>query len=105
MRHYAAKRPQWADKDRRMTLAAAQRDAGKSLRQIARALGVGHQTIIRDLRRFDATRNVVHFPGPNHPRAGQNGPPSAGQNGPGFGRYTGTRAQADMQARLQGRSS
>ena len=84
MRNYKRKHAsQWRDRDRRMTLAARMRGAGMSLREIARELAVGHQTVIRDLRRWDEIggANVVHFSGPSRPAGGNldhpDGPPES----------------------------
>lgn len=76
VRHYKRKRPrQWRDKDKRMAAAVRLRAAGKSTREIGEALAVSHQTVMRDLARWDAqqsetVQNVVHFPGPSRPQRG-----------------------------------
>ena len=84
MRNYRRKHvPQWRDKDKRMTLAVQMRGGGMSLREIAKELAVGHQTVIRDLRRWEESggAGVVHFPGPSRPAGGNldhpDGPPEA----------------------------
>lgn len=58
MRNYKRKGPrQWRDKDKRMALAVRMHAEGKSLREIAKELGVGSpQTIANDLKRWDAQR-------------------------------------------------
>jgi hypothetical protein len=76
VRAYKRKRPrQWRDKDKRMAAAVRLRTAGKSTREIGEALAVSHQTVMRDLARWDvqqpeAVQNVVHFPGPSRPVRG-----------------------------------
>jgi hypothetical protein len=78
VRTYKRKRPrQWRDKDKRMSLAARQRAEGKSTRRIAVELAVSHQTVMRDLARWDErhaalVQNVVQFPGPSRPKPGGN---------------------------------
>lgn len=55
VRKYVRKRPrQWRDKDKRMEAAVRLRAAGKSLREIGAALAVNHETVRRDLARWDA---------------------------------------------------
>lgn len=75
MRTYKRKRPrQWRDKDKRMALAVRMRAEGKSTHQTAAELAVSHQTVMRDLARWDerqqVVQNVVQFPGPSRPARG-----------------------------------
>lgn len=75
MRNYKRKRPrQWRDKNKRMAAAVRLRTAGKSTHETGALLAVSHQTVMRDLARWDAqqsaVQNVVHFPGPSRPRGG-----------------------------------
>lgn len=81
MRNYKRKRPQqWADKDRRMTLAARLRGEGRSLREIGAELRISPATAMRDLRRWDeaqaaapaaAPANVFHLPVSTRPARGE----------------------------------
>lgn len=55
MRNYQRKRPpQWRNKDKRMAAAVRLRVQGMSLREIGAALAVNHETVRRDLARWDA---------------------------------------------------
>jgi len=88
VRQYKRKRPrQWRDKDRRMALAVRMRAEGKSTRQIGEELAVSHQTVMRDLARWDerqaaVVQNVVQFPGPSRPQQGNLDHPNGPDSGP-----------------------
>jgi DNA invertase Pin-like site-specific DNA recombinase len=74
MRTYQRK-PGRVNPDRRMDRAAELRAQGLSLRQIAERLSCSHQTVVRDLARWEAQRpNVVqlsHSPVTFSPPGGQ----------------------------------
>ena len=60
MRTYQRKRPrQWSDKDNRMARAARLRAEGKSLRDIGAELRISPATAMRDLRRWDESRELA----------------------------------------------
>lgn len=64
MRKYK-KRPKRRNPDRRMAAAVRLRAEGMSLRQIAKELACSHDTVWRDLARWDAAHaiaNVSDFP-------------------------------------------
>lgn len=62
------KRPQWADKDRRMAHVVQMRGDGLSLRQIAQRLGVSVGTVHADLKRWEHERsNVTPLPRKEEP--------------------------------------
>lgn len=87
VRQYKRKRPrQWRDKDKRMALAVRMRAEGKSTHQTAAALAVSHQTVMRDLARWDerqqVVQNVVQFPGPFRPTRGNLDHPLGPDAGP-----------------------
>lgn len=68
-------KPQWRDKDARANGAAKRRARGWSTRQIATDMFVSHQTVMRDLKRWDEKHaNVVQIAGPNSTRQVRNGP-------------------------------
>lgn len=70
-RTYKRKRPR--NPDRRMTAAARLRAEGLSLRQIAAELACSHDTVWRDLARWDAAHpaNVSDLPVRKLPRGGE----------------------------------
>ncbi|MFD0850831.1 helix-turn-helix domain-containing protein [Actinomadura adrarensis] len=60
VRKYVPKKSaRWPDKDKRMARAVELHAAGLSLRQIAERLVVSHQTVARDLARWDTERPNV----------------------------------------------
>lgn len=60
------------DRGRRMRAAARLRAEGLSLRKIGVLLAVSHETVRRDLARWDETQaKVSHLPVTNSPRRGQ----------------------------------
>ena len=59
----------------RMHEAVAMRAKGWSLRDIGVHLGFDHETIRRDLRRWDEAQKVAQFPGANLTKSGENAPP------------------------------
>lgn len=64
MRNYKRKRPRrWRDTDKRMVAAARLRGKGLSLRETAERLAVSHETVRRDLAKWDREHaNVTALP-------------------------------------------
>ena len=56
------KRKRWGSKERRVEAAARLRAEGLSLRQIGERLKVHHDTVWRDLKRWDAMAKVSELP-------------------------------------------
>lgn len=72
-RRYVRKR--WGSKERRIEAAVRLRGEGLSLREIAKRLKISHPTVMRDLAKWDERHErVVHLPGTNVPRRGENVP-------------------------------
>jgi predicted transcriptional regulator len=77
VRNYKRKgKTPWPDKNKRMAAAARKRAEGKSLREIAKDLGVTHPTVLADLRKWDELHpNVVSLPvnraGKSYPAGGE----------------------------------
>jgi len=69
-----------------MAAAARMRGEGMSTHQTAAELAVSHQTVMRDLARWDerqqAVQNVVQFPGPSRPGRGNLDQPDGPDYGP-----------------------
>jgi len=70
-----------------MALAVRMRGEGMSTHQIGAELAVSHQTVMRDLARWDerqspVVHNVVQFPGPSRPRGGNLDRPDGPDSGP-----------------------
>lgn len=72
MRNYKRKgKTPWPDKNKRMVAAVRKRAEGKSLREIAKDLGVNASTVLRDLRRWDEQHpNVLQMPVATRPAGG-----------------------------------
>jgi transposase len=73
VRHYKRKgKTPWPDKDKRMAAAVRKRGEGKSLREIAKEVGVSAPTVMRDLRRWDELHpNVFQMPVTSRPAGGE----------------------------------
>jgi len=79
VRHYKRKgKTPWPDKNKRMAAAVRKRVEGKSLREIAKELGVNASTVLRDLRRWDDQHpNVLQMPVAIRPLGGNVQHPNA----------------------------
>jgi hypothetical protein len=80
MRNYKRK-PGRVNPDKRMVRAAELRAEGLSLRQIAGRLSCSHDTIWRDLMRWNAC-NVSEMPVRNSPQRGENLTPESDTDDP-----------------------